>query len=369
MKSKFLRPPWLELILMLAVLLLSYIALSVISIASQTQAEGMHPGTITLWMLAFFLISFAIGILSVIAGIGGGILFTPLMMAFTPVNSVVIRATGLIVSMFSGLMSTGFFLKKGLGNFRLCLVLMVSQGVGALLGAQAAIAAADEFGDTGEGVIRILLGILLAAVIIYFLHGGKKLEHPNIQHIGSITKWMKLDHSYLEESEGKVYSYKVRRIVLGLVFLLGIGFLGGFYGMGAGWAITPVQNLLLGVPMKVATANSGIILGMGATVSVWPYILAGAIIPLFVLPWLAGQVLGGFLGSMLFVKVKVKVIRFILIGIMAFTCFSLIADGLFRLYIMPAVPGLISLTVFFVIMAIDILFILRLNKNNMEVKQ
>jgi len=63
--------------------------------------------------------------------------------------------------------------------------------------------------------------------------------------------------------------------------MVGVGVISGFFGLGAGWAIVPVMNLIMGVPLKVAAACSGILIGMGDCISVWPYLLAGAIIPLF----------------------------------------------------------------------------------------
>ncbi|MDR2701027.1 MAG: sulfite exporter TauE/SafE family protein [Spirochaetaceae bacterium] len=353
-KSKFFRSPWLELIIMLTAVVFSFIGLSIISYLSQLPASGgMSYSMIALWLAAFFLISFSIAMVAVIAGIGGGIIFTPVMMAFTPVNSVVIRATGLIVAMFSGLISTGVFLKKGLGNLKMCLTLTVSQGIGALIGAQCAIVTATMFGDTGEGMIRVFLGGILFLVAGHFFTGGKGLEWPNIGNVDALTKWMGLEHTYYEESEDKVYSYKITRILLGLALVFFVGFLGGFFGMGAGWAITPVQNLALGVPLKAAAANSGMILGMVDCVAVWPYMLAGGIIPLFILPWLSGQVAGGYLGALALVKAKVTVVRFILIGIMIFTSFGLITEGLAKLKFIPKVPGHISLAVFLIVMVID----------------
>jgi len=357
-KPKFLQPPWLELIIMLVAVALSVIGLSIISFLSQQHASAeMNYGMIALWLLAFFLISFSIALVSVLAGIGGGIIFTPVMMAFTPVNSVVIRATGLIVAMFGGLMSTGVFMKKGLGNLKICIILAVSQGLGALIGAQCAIVAADMFGDTGEGILRALLGGILVFVAVNFLTADKKSDWPNIQYVDKITKWMGLEHTYYEESENKSYSYRVTRILLGLALVLCVGFLGGFFGIGAGWAITPIQNIALGIPLKAAAANSGIILGMVNCVAVWPYMLAGAIIPLFVLPWLSGKVVGGYLGALAFVKIKVTVIRFILSGIMIYTSFQLITDGLAKFHLIPKIPGQISLAIFLIIMVLDALLL------------
>jgi len=358
-KPKFLQPPWLELIIMLAAVALSIIGLSIISSLSKPYASAeMSYGLIALWLLAFFLISFSIALISVLAGIGGGIIFTPVMMAFTPVNSLVIRATGLIVAMFSGL-STGIFMKKGLGNLKMCAILAVSQGIGALIGAQCAIVAADLFGDTGDGVIRTILGSILLLIAINLFTAGKRYDWPNIENVDKLTKWMGLRSAFYEESEDKVYSYKITRIAMGLAFVLCVGFMGGFFGIGAGWAITPIQNLALGVPLKAAAANSGIILGMVNCVAVWPYMLIGGIIPLFVLPWLSGKVAGAYLGALALVKVRVIVIRFILSGIMIYTGFQLMTDGLAKLYLVPKIPSRISLTIFLIIMVIDALLLFR----------
>jgi len=360
-KSKFLQPPWLELIIMLSAVALSVIGLSIISFLSNAPAE-MNYGVIALWLLAFFLIGFSIALVSVLSGIGGGIIFTPVMMAFTPVNSLVIRATGLIVAMFSGLISTGVFMKKGLGNLKMCIILAVSQGLGALLGARYAIIAANMFGDIGEAMMRIFLGGILVLVAVNFITADKRLDWPNIRYVDKITKWMGLEHTYYEESENKSYLYRVTRILLGLAFVLCIGFLGGFFGIGAGWAITPIQNIALGVPLKVAAANSGIILGMVNCVAVWPYMLAGGIIPLFVLPWLSGKVAGGYLGALVFVKAKVTVIRFILSGIMIYTSFQLITDGLAKFHFIPKIPGQVSLAILLIIMVIDALLLFNVQK-------
>lgn len=345
---------------MLLAAVLSFLGLSIISLLSGAPEAGeMASGAIVLWLLAFFLISFAIAIISNIAGIGGGIIFVPIMMAYTQVDSMVIRSTGMIVAMFSGLISSGLLMKKGLGHFKMSMVLTISQGIGALIGAKSAVMTATALGESGEGAIRVALGVILVIVAIYLLLSSNRSEWPNITNIDSITKWMKLEHSYYEESEKRIRTYRIRRMPLGFTLVFIIGLIGGFFGLGAGWALSPIQNLVMGVPLKAAAANSGIILGMVNCVAVWPYILVGGIIPLFVLPWLSGQVAGGYLGSLALVRVKVSVVRILLIGIMVFTSFSLITGGFIRLRWMESLSSEISIVIFTCIMVIDLLFIIR----------
>lgn len=332
---------------MIGAVILSFFGLWILSlIPSAATDTAMATGTITLYLLAFFLISVAIAMVSVIAGIGGGVIFTPIMLAFTSVDSIIVRGTGLIVAMFSGLISTGVFMKNGIGNYRMSLSLTLAQGIGALLGATFALSVASNAEDAGEGIIRAALGLLLLLIAVYFLFSGKKMEWPIIKKVDKVAQWMKMGGKYYEESEGVIRNYNVTRLPLGIFLIFLVGLIGGFFGMGGGWAITPSLNMGMAIPLKIAAANSGVILGVGSCVSIWPYILAGGILPLFVLPWLSGQVIGGFIGSYALAKIKVKVVRLILIGIMAFTSFGLITKGMELLGWIGKVPAIIQVVLF-----------------------
>ena len=138
-----------------------------------------------------------------------------------------------------------------------------------------------------------------------------------------------------------------------LLAIVGVGLISGFFGMGGGWAAVPALNLIMGVPIKVASACSGVLLGMGDCIAVWPYLLTGAIIPMFVAPWLVGQVLGGRVGAHLLIRVKSGPVRLILIGILFFTAFSLLTKGLSGMGYMVEVPQVIYIGVFVIIMIIE----------------
>jgi uncharacterized membrane protein YfcA len=222
----------------------------------------------------------------------------------------------------------------------------LSQGFGALFGSSLAVVSAAKSGLSGEGLLRTALGLLLLGLSIFLFSGGKKLEWPIVKKVDSFTRLLKLDGRYFEESEGCIKEYRVTRAPLGLVLVFLVGVMGGFFGLGGGWAITPSLNLGMGLPLKLAAANSGVILGVGSCVSVWPYIFAGGIVPFFALPWLAGQVIGGFIGSYVLARIKVFVVRLILIGIMVFTGFGLITKGLEMLGLMGRLPPIVQVLVF-----------------------
>lgn len=351
--SKLTKSPWLEVNIMLIVLIISFTGLALIGQAAETPEGGMSGLAIWGWLVGFFLLSFAIAMVAVIGGIGGGVLFTPFMLAFTAVDSLIVRATGLIVAMFSGLVSTGPFMRGGLANLKICIFCAAAYGVGAFTGAQGAIYVAKHLGAAGEGFVRLTLGLILCSLAVYFIVGGKKIEWPEVKKPDRFTDWLKLSQPYYEVSLGKIVDYPLTRAGGVLFAIVGVGLLSGFFGLGAGWAIVPAQNLIMAVPLKVAAANSGVLLGMGDCIAVWPYLNMGAIIPLFAAPWLVGQVLGGLLGALILIRVKAGFVRYLLIGFMFFACFGLLSKGLNMLGVIPEIPfwvtGVVFVSIFVVV--------------------
>jgi len=334
---------------MLGLMVVSYVGMLLFSMGTDAPEGGMSATGIVITLIGFFLLSYAIAVVAVIAGIGGGVIFTPIMLAFTNVNSLIVRATGLIVAMFSGLVSSGPFMRQGLANLKICIALGAPTALGALLGAVAALAVADAMGAAGEGLVRLALGIIVIIVGGYFILGGTKMEWPEVKKVDSFTSRLGLTQPYFEQSMGKVIDYKVTRAHWGILFFLLVGFLGGFFGMGGGWASVPGQNVIMGVPLKVAAANSGVILGMSSCAGIWPYLLTLAIVPLFAAPWLVGQVLGGITGSFLLIRIKAGFVRYILIGILFFTGFSLVTKGLNKMDIIGETPIAVIGAVFFIL--------------------
>ncbi len=345
-----LRSPWLEIHILTVLIVLGYGAMALIGAATTVPEDAMPGLVIWGWVFGFFLISFIIAVVAVLSGIGGGVLFTPFMLAFTPVDSLIVRGTGLILAMFSGLISAGPFMRSGLANFRLCAFISLALGVGAILGSHAAIHLAQVTGPAGEGFVRLSLGVLLLLLVIYLASGGRKIDFPDVRHADRFTAALKLRQAYFEPSLRRTVYYTLRRGGWMILAGVAVGVLAGFYGLGAGWAIVPAQNLIMGVPLKVAAANSGVLLGVGNSIAVWPYIHAGAIIPLFAAPWLVGQVFGGIVGAQLLIHMRSTFVRYMLLGFMTLSCYGLAMRGLDDFGVLPWPPiwvtGLVTLAVF-----------------------
>lgn len=324
MPSLIKRIPELSLLVFGTIVV--YVAMGLLSELNDTNiltADGA-------WALIVgsFLMSFVIAIVAVIGGVGGGVLFTPVMLGFTSIDSLLVRSTGLVVAMFSGLVSSGPFMRKGLADIRIVFYCAIPIIIGAMMGSHVAISMADNMGAEGDAIVRLLLGIILVFIAIMFIMGGSKNEYPERKFVSRISEKMNLKSAYYEESLNKnIYYQAVRVVPGGLLFLL-VGFTGGFFGLGGGWAVVPVLNLVMTVPLKVSAASSGVLLAMGNAAAIWPYIMKGALIASFAAPWMLGQVIGGIIGAHVLSKINAGFVRNILIVLLLMTSVKLISRGI-----------------------------------------
>ncbi|MGB9618561.1 MAG: TSUP family transporter, partial [Desulfomonilaceae bacterium] len=99
--------------------------------------------------------------------------------------------------------------------------------------------------------------------------------------------------------------------------------------LGAGWANVPILNLLMGAPLKISVATSKFLLSITDTSAAWIYLNNGCVIPLIVVPSLIGIMLGSFVGVRLLRIAKPTVVRWIVIGMLAFAGLRALHKGIF----------------------------------------
>jgi uncharacterized membrane protein YfcA len=293
--------------------------------ASASTALGITPAEFS---LILFGVTTLIGVVAVLGGTGGGVLFTPLMMGFTPINSYIIRATGLFVALSGSLIAARPFLRKGLANIKLLLFAAVPYTIFAVTGALLAGYLDKTMGQTGTAIVNLVLGCLVVFIALLMLLGGKQVEYPEIKKVDSFTERLALSSSYWEKSLKKVVNYKIARAPVGILLFCFVGIISGLFGVGAGWAMVPVLNMALFAPVKVAVASSKVLIGIGDTGAIWPYLMNGAVFPLFVIPSIAGVVVGTALGARIMPVVKAGFIRWLVICILLASGGKLVYDGL-----------------------------------------
>ncbi|WP_455222353.1 sulfite exporter TauE/SafE family protein [Kaarinaea lacus] len=319
-----------ELTVLIVLTIIAYVIMGTFS--ELTGTEILTP--LAAWgiVVISFLLSLFIAIVAVLGGVGGGVIFTPIMLGFTSMDTLLIRSTGLVVAMFSGLVSSGPFMRMGLADIRLVFYCAIPIIIGAMAGSEVAISMAEHMGEKGDAIVRLLLGCVLVFIAVMFILGGAKNEYPEPKKIDRLSEKMNLKSDYWEESLSKTVHYQPTKVLLGGILFFVVGFTGGFFGLGGGWAVVPVLNLVMTVPLKVSAASSGVLLAIGNAAAIWPYIVKGALIAIIAAPWMIGQVIGGILGAHILAKIKAGFVRNILIVLLFLTSIKLLSRGIESLF-------------------------------------
>jgi uncharacterized membrane protein YfcA len=131
---------------------------------------------------------------------------------------------------------------------------------------------------------------------------------------------------------GKTATYGPTNLLIGAFLLGAVGFIGGAFGLGGGWALVPVLNIVMGLPLRVAAATSVASIALGGIPGLWRYIKEGALLPEMLALVLPAAVLGSSIGAKLALRVKAPVIRYAVIGVMATASIQLIQRGLAGLW-------------------------------------
>jgi hypothetical protein len=272
------------------------------------------------WPLSLFIVTFILGILAVLGGVGGGVLFVPIVGGFFPFNIDFVRGAGLLVALAGALAAGPGLLKRNLANLRLALPVALIASAAAIVGAMIGLALKPH-------VVNTLLGATIL-FIVAIMALAKKSDFPVVPKPDNLSQSLGIMGIYREESIGKDVEWNVHKTPQGLALFIVIGVMAGMFGLGAGWANVPVLNLLMGAPLKISVATSKFLLSITDTSAAWVYINQGAVLPMLVAPSIIGIMLGSIVGVKILAKAKPKAIKYMVIGLLLFAGLRALLKGL-----------------------------------------
>jgi len=259
------------------------------------------------WPLALFVVCFFLGIVAVPAGVGGGVLFVPIVSGFFPFHLDFVRGGGLLVALASALAASPGLMRVGLANLRLALPVSLLVAASQIGGAMLGLA-------LPSAIVQTTLGVLILG-IVGMMWMAKRSEVPHVPKADTLAVALRLSGIFHDAAHGGEVEWKVHRTSIALAVFVLIGVLAGMFGLGAGWANVPALNLLMGVPLKAAAGTSSLILSMTSSAA-WVYINQGAVLPIVVAPSVVGMMLGARIGARLLHIVKASAIRRLVIGLL-----------------------------------------------------
>jgi len=271
------------------------------------------------WPLILFVVTFILGILAVLGGVGGGVLYVPIIGGFFPFNLDFVRGAGLMVALAGALAAGPGLLKRNLASLRLALPVALIASSSAIVGAMIGLA-------LPQNVVQIALGGTILGIVAIMLMAGKS-DFPNVK-ADKLSQSLGIMGIYREESIGKDVEWNVHKTAPGLAMFIIIGVMAGMFGLGAGWANVPVLNLVMGAPLKVSAGTSSFILSLVDSSAAWVYLNQGAVLAIVAVPSVAGMMLGARIGARLLTVLKASVVRRLVLALLTAAGLRALLKGL-----------------------------------------
>jgi hypothetical protein len=250
-------------------------------------------------------------------GLGGGVLIVPLLtLGFgLPLREAV--GVSLICVIVTSSAAAGVYLERHVANLRLGMTLELFTASGALIGGSIAFLLDER-----------MLSVLFAALLLYvaFTMARGRGPEPALERLPADAETdvveARASGTILERLSGD--GYQVRNLGRGVVGATGAGIASALLGIGGGIIKVPLMHLSMGVPLRVATATSNMMIGITAAASAVIYVIHGGIDPYVAGPAAIGVFVGATAGSRLGDRVDVRHLRFLLIAVLLYTAVQML---------------------------------------------
>ena len=219
------------------------------------------------------------GIFGALAGVGGGIVITPVltMYAGLPIHQAI--GVSLVAVIATSTASSSVHMERQTTDMRLGMTLELATTIGA--GVAAVIA-----GYINRRTLAVLF-------VCFLLYSASSL---------AIKAW----RSRAEVHSQDIPTYEVKHYPFGMLASLFAGAFSGLLGVGGGVIKVPMMYMLMGIPLRVATATSNFMIGVTAATSAYIYYGRGDVNIAYAGPVVAGVFAGSLFGARIAPRVHSK---------------------------------------------------------------
>ena len=256
----------------------------------------------------------AAGVFGSLLGLGGGVLLVPLLtLGFgLPLREAV--GVSLISVIVTSSAAAGVYLERHVANLRLGMTLELFTAIGALVGGSIAFL-------LDEQLLSLLFGGLLLYVAATMARAGLRESRGHDDRHGRpgpAPRARRRPARPAVDARAPVRSGlsrpQPRRSAWSGATVAGL--LSALLGIGGGIVKVPLMNLAMGVPFRVATATSNMMIGITAAASAVIYLIRGGIDPYVAGPTAIGVFLGATVGSRLSHRVDLRVLRLLFVVVL-----------------------------------------------------
>lgn len=264
------------------------------------------------------LVSAIAGFVGAMSGMGGGVVLIPVLTFFgMDIKHAIAISIVSVIATSSG--SASAYVRDRITNLRVGMFLEMFTILGALVGAAITVVAARR-------ILFILFGVVLLASWAALFSQRHEMWHP-VARQDRFSRWLDLSGGYYDQAVGKMITYRGARAYLGGPLMFGAGLVAGLLGIGAGALKVLIHDLVMGLPPKVSTTTSNLIIGVTALAGTSVYLAAGLIDPGLTAPIVLGVLAGAFVGTRLLVRLTNQAVRRFFLVVLAVLAIEMIARG------------------------------------------
>jgi len=249
-----------------------------------------------------FVAAFGASALGGVLGMASGIFIVPVLTLFFGVDMHVAVGVSLISVIACSCGSAAPFIRKGLTNVRLAIVLETATTVGALTGVL-------MMGAVPAKALQLLFVAVLLLSARQMLSRRRDPAGVVDDAPSSMAARLRLHSSFPDTVTRREVAYRVGNVPLGLSFMYAAGLLSALLGIGSGVLKIPAMDTALRLPIKVSSATSNFMIGVTAAASACAYVVRGDVNVAIAGPIALGSVLGALLGARLLVGLPAEKLR------------------------------------------------------------
>jgi uncharacterized membrane protein YfcA len=265
--------------------------------------------TLTLFSAELAAASMLAGLIGALTGLGGGVLLVPLLILGFGVNVHLAAGASLVSVIATSSGAASSYVRDGLTNIRIGILLEVATTIGAVAGALVA-------SHLSTNAIAVIFGIVL-------LYSAARTVAPSAQPTPATA-----DDPIAVRLHLGGAGYGVQRVPLGFAVMAVAGALSGLLGIGSGALKVLAMDRIMRLPFKVSTTTSNFMIGVTAAASIGIYLRHGYIDPLLVWPVMLGVLAGALWGARLLPHVRVVSLRWIFSTVIVVLAVEMIAKGI-----------------------------------------
>jgi len=266
---------------------------------------------------------FGAGLFGSLLGLGGGTLIVPILTLGFGLPLIKAVGVSLVCVIVTSGAASGVYLERHVANLRLGMTLELFTAVGALMGGLVAFL-------LPERLLELLFGALLVYVAVTMARRREPARTPGddaapdepADGVEPETPAADVGDSLAARLSGP--GYRVHRIGFGAVGSVGAGVVSALLGIGGGLVKVPVMHVVMGVPLRVATATSNLMMGITASAGAVIYLLRGGIDPYVAGPTAIGVFIGASIGSRAAHRIDLRILRGLFVAILLYTAWQML---------------------------------------------